>query len=73
MANPRMIFTISEEAREALKRVSDKTMIQEADLMRLAIGKLLEEYGEQVSVEVDRGGYRGGPKSSREKESSTHE
>ena len=62
MANPRMIFTLAEEAKDALKRVSSKTKIPEADLMRLAIADLLAKHGETVSVEVDRGGYRGGPK-----------
>lgn len=62
MANPRMIFTISEEARDALKRVAKKTSIPEADLMRQAMADLLVRYGEMASVEVDRGGYRGGPK-----------
>lgn len=62
MANPRVIFTISEEAREALKRVAKKTSIPEADLMRQAIAEMLAKYGEATNVEVDRGGYRGGPK-----------
>lgn len=62
MANPRMIFTISEEARDALKRVAAKTNIAESDLMRQAIADLLSKYGEAASVEVDRGGWRGGPK-----------
>jgi predicted transcriptional regulator len=62
MANPRMIFTISEEARDALKRVAAKTNIAESDLMRQAIADLLLKHGEAASVEVDRGGWRGGPK-----------
>jgi predicted transcriptional regulator len=62
MANPRMIFTISEEARDALKRVAAKTTIAESDLMRQAIADLLLKHGEAASVEVDRGGWRGGPK-----------
>lgn len=62
MANPRMIFTISEEARDALKRVAKKTNITEADLMRQAMADLLARYDEVAAVEVDRGGYRGGPK-----------
>jgi translation initiation factor 2 alpha subunit (eIF-2alpha) len=66
MANPRMIFTISEEARDALKRVAKKTSIPESDLMRQAMADLLAKYGETSNVDVDRGGYRGGPKEKRQ-------
>lgn len=59
MANPRIVFTIPTEAKEALKRIAAKTGILEADLLRTAIGDLLAKHGEEVDMKVDRGGYRG--------------
>jgi hypothetical protein len=70
VANPRVIFTLSKEAKAAMQRVSERTGINEANLMRQAIADILAKHGEVVSVEVDRGGYRGG---SKDKQQSTDE
>lgn len=59
MRNPRIIFTISQEAKDALQRVNAKSGKLEADLLREAISDLLAKYGEKnIDVSVNRGGYR---------------
>jgi hypothetical protein len=68
MANPRVIFTVSEEAKSAIKRIAQNQKKAESDVMREAIEDLLLKYGESVSVDVDRGGWRGGPKDQRQTE-----
>lgn len=58
MRSPRVIVSISEEAHQALKRVTKKTRIPESDLLRIAIEDVLIKYGEPANVDVDRGGDR---------------
>lgn len=51
-------FTIPDDYDAALKRVSERTGISEAELHRRALKALLESYGETVEGKVLRGGKR---------------
>jgi hypothetical protein len=51
-------FSIPDDWDAALKRVSERTGITEAELHRRALKALLESYGENVDSKILRGGKR---------------
>lgn len=67
MENLRLVFTVTREMHQALKRQAARRGATLAGLVRLILGEWLEQHGEKIEWQVEWGGTRkeGGEDSSK--------
>ena len=56
---PRMVFTVTEEMHEALKRQAEQRGATLSGLLRLILADWLAQQGEAIEWRVESGGWRG--------------